>query len=171
MPVKSNSVVMLAVDRLNVSRLQLQQALMPPRASHSGDGSNHRPFGGWLDRLAKAPATSVVLDTVQRWWARHPMRVGLLLAGDAAQTLIEPAVQKYPYRVVFGAAAAGALLVLSRPWRWLPRAVLTPALTSTLMAGLLPPLINQADSVLSGSAWTRLLAGLTQSPGSSPDRR
>ena len=164
----ASSAVLLAADRLTVSRLHLQQALMPPpQASNTGGASTRTLFTRWLDRLATAPLAGVVLDTVQRWWARHPLRLALLLADDAAQTLIQPVVQKHPYRLVLGAAATGALLVLCRPWRWLPRA----ALTSTLMAGLLPPLISQAVSPLSASNWSRLLAALTQNQGVPPAQR
>ena len=160
--------VLLAVDHLSVSRRHLQLALKPPpHPSNAGDASSRSLFSRWLDRLATAPAARVVRDAVQRGWSDHPPHLAWLLADDAVQTLIQPAAQKHPYRLVLGAAAAGALLVLSRPWRWLPPA----ALTSTLMASLLPPLINKAFSPLSGSTWVGLLAALTQQLGLTPDRR
>ena len=140
-PMVSSTAVMLAADRLNASRLHLRQALMPPPHTHDTGGRSSRPFlGRWMDRLAGVPAASVLIDTVQRWWGKHPLRLAWLLADDAAQTLLQPVARKHPYRLVLGAAAAGALLALSRPWR------------SALMAGLLPPLINQAVSRSSGNA-------------------
>ncbi len=153
-PFINSTAVMLAADRLSVSRVQLQQAMKPPpHAANTGDGSARPPLVRWLDRLTSTPAASIVLETVQRWWAKHPMRLVLLLADDAAQTVMEPLARKHPYRLVLGAAAVGALLVLTRSWRWLPRTVLTPAITSTLMAGLLPTLISQVKSPSSASAW------------------
>ena len=155
-PVVISPAVMLAADRLSVSRVHLQQALMPPphaTGTGPGDGSSRPAFIRWLDRLSTAPLASIVIGTVQRWWAKHPMRLAVLLADDAARTLVEPVAKKHPYRLVLGAGAVGALLMLSRSWRWLPRAVLTPALTSTLMAGLVPTLISQLKSPASSSTW------------------
>ncbi len=155
-PMVISPAVMLAADRLSVSRVHLRQAMMPqPHATGTGDGDGaSRPtFFRWLDRLSKAPLASIVINTVQRWWVKHPMRLAVLLADDAARTLVKPVAQKHPYRLVLGAGAVGALLMLSRSWRWLPRAVLTPALTSTLMAGLVPTLISQLKSPASNSAW------------------
>ena len=157
-PMVISPAVMLAADRLSVSRVHLRQAMMPPcHATGDGDGdgdqSSRPTLFRWLDRLSKAPLASIVINTVQRWWAKHPMRLAVLLADDAARTLVKPVAQKHPYRLVLGAGAVGALLMLSRSWRWLPRAVLTPALTSTLMAGLVPTLISQLKSPPSGSAW------------------
>lgn len=157
-PMVISPAVMLAADRLSVSRVHLRQALMPPphgtgNGTGNGEGSSRPTFMRWLDRLSTAPLASIVVNTVQRWWAKHPMRLAVLLADDAARTLVKPVAKKYPYRLVLGAATVGALLMLSRSWRWLPRAVLTPALTSTLMAGLVPTLISQLKSPAAGSAW------------------
>ena len=159
-PMVISPAVMLAADRLSVSRVHLRQALMPPpHTTHTGageggdDGSNRPTFFRWLDRLSTAPLASIVINTVQRWWAKHPMRLAVLLADDAARTLVKPIAKNHPYRLVLGAGAVGAVLMLSRSWRWLPRAVLTPALTSTLMAGLVPTLISQLKSPAAGSAW------------------
>ena len=153
-PLVISPAVMLAADRLSVSRVHLQQALMPPpHATGSGtdDGSSRPGFVRWLDRLSTAPLASIWIGTVQRWWAKHPMRLAVLLADDAARTLVEPLARKHPYQLVLSAGAVGALLMVTRSWRWLPRAVLTPALTSTLMAGLVPTLIGQLKSPAPGS--------------------
>ena len=161
-PMVISPAVMRAADRLSVSRVHLRQALMPPHhapgagegdGDGDGDGSSRPTFLRWLDRLSTAPLASIVINTVQRWWAKHPMRLAVLLADDAARTLVKPVAKKHPYRLVLGAGAVGALLMVSRSWRWLPRAVLTPALTSTLMAGLVPTLISQLKSPAAGSAW------------------
>ena len=150
----SSTAVMLAVDRLSVSRTNLRQALIPPpHARDTGGGAARPTLGRWLDHLARTPAVSVLIDGMRRWWAKQPVRLALLLADDAAETLMQPVVQKHPYRLVLGAAAMGALLVLSRPWRWLPRAALTSGLGSALMAGLLPTLINQAVAPASDKPW------------------
>jgi hypothetical protein len=147
MPGHGSSAVMLAVDRVMLSRRRLQQALMPAAHASGSRASSARPaLLRWLDRLASTPATGILVGTLQSWWAR-------LLIADAAQTLIGPVAKKQPYMLVLGAAATGALLVLSRPWRWLPRALLTPALlTPALLASLLPTLVKQAAAPAAHSA-------------------
>jgi hypothetical protein len=154
MPGRGSSAVMLAVDRVMLSRRRLQQALMPAAHASGSRASSARPaLLRWLDRLASTPATGILVGTLQSWWARHPMRLPLLLIADAAQTLIGPVAKKQPYMLVLGAAATGALLVLSRPWRWLPRALLTPALlTPARLASLLPTLVKQAAAPAAHSA-------------------
>lgn len=172
----TSKAVMLAADRLSLSRLQLQQVLMPPphasthaskQARANRAASTSPTFPRWLERLLAAPAASVLLVNLQSWWTRHPMRLALMVATDTAESVIQPVAQKHPVRLVLGAAAAGALLVLSRPWRWLPRAVLTPA----LLASLLPALIKPTASPLSGRAWMGMLAALNPAPGAPPRRR
>ena len=71
-----------------------------------------------------------------RWWQRHPL--------NAVATVVEPALRQYarvyPWRLMLGAAATGSLLVLARPWRWVPRGAWRRAVLSHgVGAGLLLP--------------------------------
>jgi hypothetical protein len=59
-----------------------------------------------------------------------------LLAAQAATVLVQPIARRHPYALVLGAAVAGGLLMLARPWRWIS----TPA----LLAGLLPQIMAEA---------------------------
>lgn len=52
-----------------------------------------------------------------RWWQRHPLQAVALVAEPALQQVAE----RHPWRLVMGAAAAGSLIALARPWRWAPR--------------------------------------------------
>jgi hypothetical protein len=114
------SSVASAAQRLAHSRSRLYNAC------HTvGDGPSTQPGAAGL-------ATGVLND----WWAKHPMRLLGDVTLDAAKTLVQPVAQRHPVALVAGAAAVGALVVWSQPWRWL----LTPA----LVAGLLPKIISQA---------------------------
>jgi hypothetical protein len=55
--------------------------------------------------------------------------------------LMQPVARRHPYKLVLGAAAAGGLLVLLRPWRWMS--------TRALAAGLLPQIMAAAMQRLS----------------------
>ena len=63
--------------------------------------------------------------------------------------LIEPMARNQPLALVLGAALAGALLVLTRPWRWL----VNPA----LVAGLLPALATRTIRELPLDTWVQAL--------------
>lgn len=118
-----NDKVAAASHRLALSRNRLNQAVMMST-------SNEKPL------TAPGLATGLATGAIHEWWAQHPMRLVSDVTVSAARTLVEPVAQKHPVALVAGAAAVGALLVWSQPWRWL----LTPA----LLAGLLPKVISHA---------------------------
>ena len=68
----------------------------------------------------------------------HPLQKALNTAAVTAELVLQPIAQAHPYRLVMGAALAGALLVKTRTWRWLP----APA----VLAGLVPQLVNAVSS-------------------------
>ena len=86
--------------------------------------------------LATGLATGLAKGAIHQWWAHHPLRLVSDVTIDAARAVVQPVAQRHPVVLVAGAAAVGALLVWSQPWRWL----LTPA----LLAGLLPKVISHA---------------------------
>ena len=89
-----------------------------------------------VETLTADPRTAPSLATgvVHQWWEHHPLRLATHVTADAAKALVQPVAQRHPVALVAGAAAVGALVVWSQPWRWL----LTPA----LVAGLLPKVIS-----------------------------
>ncbi|OIQ73447.1 hypothetical protein GALL_449150 [mine drainage metagenome] len=127
-----------ATERLTQSREGLRLALSKvasPCADTGGPGTN--PFSlDWLVNLKVAPGTRLLLDIFRDWWARQPLRLALTLTADAAGVVLQPIAQRYPLGLVAGAALAGGLIVLTRPWRWIS--------TSALLTGLLPQLIAEA---------------------------
>jgi len=52
-----------------------------------------------------------------RWWQRHP----LLAVSAVTDPALRQVAQQHPWRLVLGAAAAGSLIALARPWRLAPR--------------------------------------------------
>ncbi len=70
----------------------------------------------------------------------HPMQKALNTAAVTAELVLQPIAQAHPYRLVLGAALAGALLVRTRPWRCLS--------ASALMASLVPQLVDVVNSQL-----------------------
>ena len=77
----------------------------------------------------------------------------LLLAGNmasrAVQTAVRPIAQRNPIGLVLGAAVAGGVLALSRPWRWL----FAPA----VIASVLPHLVSRMAGSAQPLSWIRLL--------------
>ena len=110
-----------AVERLNLSRARLRQAMTRPE-SKAGDGSTsgNRAMGqGILDVLKIAvPSAGLVIDAIEQWWAGHPLQASGSLVEGVVDELLRPWAKRHPLTLVAGAVAAGALLVWSRPWRW-----------------------------------------------------
>ncbi len=119
-----------AADRLARTRLAIIEHVQhaqhgsPRPASHEGNGMpGQDEHGRWTSLKAGA----------QAWWENHPARRALKLA--------EPAIAAYarhrPVRLLALCAAAGALLVLARPWRLI-------SITGVLMAAIRSPQLSSA---------------------------
>jgi hypothetical protein len=102
-----------AVQRLASTRARLGAALGQD-ARHSKHGVP--VVGGPVARLA----TQGVIGLLAERWRQSPWRVLLQVADQAADTLLRPSAQTHPVGLVLAAGAAGGLVVLARPWRWLP---------------------------------------------------
>ena len=125
-------------DRLALSRERLRQAMQGPAAAASAESGSpaNEPAPRWLDNLKSIPAVATVIDALTHWWARHPLHVVAVVAADTATAVVRPTAQRYPWRLVLGAALVGGVIVWSRPWRW--------GLKPALFAGLLPQLLRTA---------------------------
>lgn len=132
---------------------------LPRRPAAAQTGS------GWWGPLAASPAISLMLELARLWWARQPARVLLMLAEDAAELALRPVARQHPFRLVLGAAAAGAALIALRPWRWVYRSAVTPA----LLLGLLPQVVSRLRGPpAGGSGLMAVLAALSKRPPSEP---
>jgi hypothetical protein len=147
-----------AAERLEASRARLRTALMaiahpPPKPSLLGDlkiGSFGRQI---LERLKALPAAALVIESIEQWWAEHPLRVAGELAEEASRRYMGPIARKNPVAVIIGGVVFGALLVAAKPWRWLLR----PA----LFVGLVPQIASHALKRMPLDAWLQMLSTLT----------
>lgn len=159
-----------ACERLELSRQRLKQALQADAAGAgqrpgqggaapgAQPGAGNAPHSPWLAGLRSTPGRSALLDALLAWWGYHPMRMYGVLASRAAETLARPVASRHPYGLVLSAAVIGALLVWSRPWRWIVR----PA----LFAGLLPVLARATLRQMPLHAWLAALSSLMKRPAS-----
>ena len=132
-----SAVLQTPTARLARSREQLRQALSG--SSTAATDGKDRQAGStattWLDTLQAIPGASVVVEAVGNWWAKHPLRVTVIVAATAATAVVKPIAQRHPLGLVSGAFVLGGLFALSRPWRW--RWAVQPALFAGLAQHLL----------------------------------
>ena len=128
----------------------LKIAHPPPKPSLLGDlgiGS----FGSQiLERLKALPGAALVLESIEHWWAsircmppaRSPKKPRAATWGRSPR--------KNPVAVIVGGVVFGALLVASKPWRWLLR----PA----LFVGLVPQIAAHALKRMPLDSWLQMLS-------------
>ncbi len=122
-------------------------ALFPPPASANSSPETTR---SWWSRVSRIKTISAVAESVQAWWANHPLRPVASVAVEASDAVIQPLAGRHPLALVGIAALAGASLVWSRPWRW--------ALRSALFAGLIPQLASRVVSSLPIESWINMVS-------------
>lgn len=148
----------IVVNRLAESRTRLRQAMQviakPPQRASSGAASSFFGSTGaaWLDSLKSTPGVSIIIEAVSSWWMRHPLRLASGVAADAARAALQPVAQKNPIALVLGALVLGAVVVWTRPWRWIAR----PA----LLAGLFPQVLSKVIAHAPVSSWMSVLSSL-----------
>lgn len=147
---------MTAIERIEASRARLRHAMLPPSAVR-----NAEPATGliaWLERIKDQPSIAVVIDALQSWWSRHPMRPLVQMASETANAVAKPIAQHNPIALVVAAGLIGVAFAWSRPWRW--------ALKPALFAGLLPQLVTRLVAHLPIETW--LAAFVPPAPGARP---
>lgn len=139
-PVGKPADVPEALQRLIHSRNELRMAMLPAppsatAAPHTGSGVAHLAEQ-LTDKVRSLPGANVIVDAIRLWWAKHPLNLVGRVGAEAARRYTAPVAERNPVGLLLGAVAAGALLALLRPWRWLLR----PA----LFAGLIPAIAFRA---------------------------
>jgi hypothetical protein len=119
---------------LAISRERLRLALhapRPPSKAHGTDGL------GWLNALQSEPCTRLVREA------------------------LGPIAQRNPLGLMLVAFAAGGLIALTKPWRWIP----LPA----ILAGVLPEILAKLMAQAPPSTWLDALEALIRRSGSTED--
>jgi len=147
-----------AAERLEASRARLRSALLeithpPPKPSLLSDmriGSlGHR----LLERVKAMPAAGLVIESIEHWWAEHPLHAAGRLAEEATERYVGPVARENPIAAVVGAAVFGALFIASKPWRWLLR----PA----LFIGFVPQIASHALKRMPLDSWLQMLSSVS----------
>jgi hypothetical protein len=147
-----------AAQRLEASRARLRTALLeiahpPPKPSLLGDLKIGSFAHQLLERVKALPGAALVIDAFEHWWAEHPLHAAGSLAEEASRRYVGPLARKNPVAVVVGGVVFGALLVASKPWRWLLR----PA----LLIGLVPQIAAQALKRMPLDGWLQMLSSFS----------
>jgi hypothetical protein len=126
---------------MDAERLALspQQRLAQSRRALVTQLNAHRPEADRDDLYAVPPPpvrpgafdrfawSALGRGVVRRWWRRHPANA----VGQLARPLLERYAREQPAKLVGAAAAAGALVVLVKPWRLLSITAVLAAVVKT----------------------------------------
>lgn len=116
----------LARSRLAiVEYLQQHEHRGEPRSDDEEEGGSRPGVGGLLGGMSSAART---------WWRNHPAHLAVELATPALQTWL----RRRPFQVLAIAAGAGAVLVVTRPWRLISLTTVAVAVAkSSQLSGVL----------------------------------
>jgi len=129
--------VLDATERLSRSRQMMRDQMLDLKASRAqAQTSESTPQGALLDTLTALPVLGPLVESAVTWWAEHPLRAVADLFGRPDPTADESLTQRHPWAMLLGAAAIGALLMWTRPWRF-------ALLRRAVCASLLPRMVTQ----------------------------
>jgi hypothetical protein len=162
----STSSTEAALHRLQASRASIDVELRKIGGWREDDGAaNARassaasPSSAWS--AAGAPWFATVSRALRLWWRRHPARPVLDIASDAGALALTPMVRTHPVASLSLAMAAGAVMVIWRPWRSRFSAAVMAGVSAQLTAGLV-------RTVLNPGTLGALLGSLPQRPAPPP---
>jgi hypothetical protein len=161
-----------ALQRLALSRARLHTALLPPpEPAEAAEAPGGTSPGRLLRRLWRqlrragrnSPVVDLALGALQAWWFTRPWRPAVDGVRQNLETTVVPLVRRHPWAAVGVAAAAGALVMSLRPWRW----VAVRGSWPLWRAGLVAKLVQQAAHL----PWETMLAALMAAVAASPAPR
>lgn len=121
-----------------LARSDHKPAVGVKRSASAGDPASAPRADGASEGFHWAPLLEAGLSS---WWHAHPARAGAVLLRSAT----EEYARKKPRQAVIAAAAAGAALVLFRPWRLVSTtAVLFSVLRASNFTGMATSVLETA---------------------------
>lgn len=147
-----------ALQRLEASRASLQAELRQYQPAQDTTGAAGTPAPAWSTAL---PWLDTARRALRLWWRRHPARPVVDIAADAGEQALVPLVRLHPRASLALAMAAGAAMVVWRPWRSRVTAAVWAGLGAQLTAGLV-------KNILHPGTLSALLGGLARGPSSNP---
>ncbi len=136
-PLTTADAVLDATERLSRSRQTMRDQMFDLKASRAqAQASESRPQSALLATLTALPVLGPLVESAVTWWAEHPLRAVAELFSRPDSSADEPLTQRHPWAMLLGAAAIGALLMWTRPWR-------LALLRRAVYASLLPQVVTQ----------------------------
>ena len=133
-------------DKLDSSRRAIVDYIQRRDRHHEADGAQGAT-GGETDDSAEGPGRGRgwfggIKYAARIWWRHHPAHMAL----EVATPLLASYTREKPLQVLGVAAAAGAALVVLRPWRLLSvTTVLIALVKSSQLSGILMSALSAAD--------------------------
>lgn len=141
-----------AQQRLEASRASIHAELTKMRSPDEALPQSGGPSAGSLFSM---PLFATATRALRLWWRRHPARPVVDIASDAGAQALKPLVRTHPVASMALAMAAGAAMVVWRPWRSRVTAAVWAGLGAQLTSGLVSSVLNPGTlSALLGS-WAR----------------
>jgi hypothetical protein len=134
-------------DRLAASRQAILRYMMSGNEAH--DGQRHQTSFDDASDTDPTSSTRSTWQTIMRavrvWWHHHPAQLAL----DVARPVLNKYAEEKPLQLLGVAAAAGAVVVLIKPWRLVSFTGLAlAALKSSNASGLLLSLLSTHPEAL-----------------------
>lgn len=128
----------LSGDRLARTRLAIIEHIQVSRHGHAAPQADDLPPDPAAQAAAAHGRWAGLRAAGREYWAHHPAR----MATQLATPVVSAYARRHPIRLLAVSAAAGALLVLARPWKLISvtglalAALRSPQLSSMVLSAL-----------------------------------
>ena len=159
-PDASTHTVLGATERLRQSRCLMRDQMLELNASSAQAQATKRGsrlHSALLATLVALPVLGPLIDSAATWWADNPLRAVADLFTRPHTSAAKPRTPPHPWAMLLGAAAVGALLMWTRPWRYGP-------LRRAVYAGLVPQMLTSLLARVSADGLLDLVNSLLRRP-------